>query len=124
MRKFYIVLLIAAGVSVLASAVSCKTLAISGAKKYRVEITVVANEIDTEISTAGKVSDKMIAKLQKVLDKYQAEFSNYGTYRDGQEIIKLVNEGRADPAIEFSKYKEVQQKVASIRDMIRTEVPD
>jgi hypothetical protein len=124
MRKICVVLWLAAFVGILASAVSCNTLAVGGLKKYRVEITNAASDINTEISTNGKVSEKMISKLEGILAKYKDEAGNFGTYRDAQDIIKLVKEGWADPTTEFAKYKEVQMKTNSIQDMVRTEVPD
>jgi hypothetical protein len=124
MRKICVVLWLAALASIIASVVSCNTLAVTGLKKYRVEITVAARDIETEITTQGKVSQKMIDKLQGILDKYKDEAGNFGTYKDSEDIIKLVKEGWADPNVEFSKYKEVQVKINSITDMIRTEVPD
>ncbi len=123
MRTFHIALVIVAAACLLLQ-VACKTLAISGAKKYRVEITNAVNQVGEDIANEGKISAAHLAKLQKVLDTYAADFSAYGTYTSAQKIIELVKEAEADETIAFSKYKEVQSKINYIQDMVRTEVPD
>jgi hypothetical protein len=123
MRTLHIALVIVA-VSCLLLQAACKTLAISGAKKYRVEITNAVNQIGEDITNDGKISDAHLAKLQKVLDTYAADFSKYGTYTSSQDIIRLVGEAKQDEANAFAKYKEIQSKINYIQDMVRTEVPD
>lgn len=124
MRKIYIALLLIAAAYLLAATSSCKTLAVSGAKKYRVDITNAVNAISAEINTDGKISDQAISKLQKVLDANRTEFSKFGTFVKAEEIMKYIDEAKADPTNAFSKYQQVQQDAAYIVDMIRSEVPD
>jgi hypothetical protein len=123
MRKMYIALLMITAVCLLAAS-SCKTLAVGGAKKYRVDITNAVNAISQEIDSDGKISDASLAKLQKVLDTNRGEFGKYGTFTKGEEIVKYYNEAKADPANAFAKFQQVQQDAAYIVDMIRSEVPD
>lgn len=123
MRTLHIALVIVA-VSCLLLQAACKTLAISGAKKYRVEITNAVNQIGEDITNSGEISDAHISKLKKVLDTYAAEFSTWGTYTNAQEILQLIEEAKQDSNTAFSKYKEVETKINYITDMIRTEVPD
>jgi hypothetical protein len=124
MRKIYIALLLITTVCMLAAASSCKTLAVTGAKKYRVDITNAVNNISAEINSDGKISDQAYSKLKKVQDTYRAEFSSYGTFTKSEEIIKYIDEARADPNTAFAKYQQVQQDANYIVDMIRSEVPD
>lgn len=123
MRTIHIALVIGA-VACLLLQVACKTLAMTGAKKYRVEITNAVNQVGEDITNEGKVSAAHVKKLQKVLDTYAADFPTWGTYINAQQIIKLVEEAEQDQATAFTKYKEVQSKINYIQDMIRTEVPD
>jgi hypothetical protein len=124
MRKIFIALLLITTVLMLAATSSCKTLAVSGAKKYRVDVTNAVNNISAEINSDGKISDQAYGKLTKVLDTYRAEFSKFGTFTKAEEIIKYIDEARADPNNAFSKYQQVQQDATYIVDMIRSEVPD
>lgn len=124
MRKMLIAFLCVAAICALVAESSCKTLAVSGAKKYRVDITNAVNAISAEITSDGKISDRALAKLNSVLDTNRADFSNYGSFTKAEEIVKLVGEAKADPNNAFQKYQQVQDKAAYIVDMIRTEVPD
>jgi hypothetical protein len=123
MRKILIALLFIAIVCVLAES-SCKTLAVSGAKKYRVDITNAVNSISHEIDSDGQVSDAAFAKLNKVLDANRTEFGKFGTFGKAEEIVKYYNEAKADPANAFAKYQQIQLDASYIVDMIRSEVPD
>jgi hypothetical protein len=117
-------LLLLAGACLLSTLASCRTLALSGAKKYRVEITNVANQVAREIGTDGVVSDRTYAKLKKTLDTYRTQFGKYGTFVKAEEIVKYVDEAKASPGEAFRKFQYVQSNVDYIIDMIRTEVPD
>jgi formyltetrahydrofolate synthetase len=124
MRTNYIAFLVLAAVCVLAAVSSCSTLAVTGAKKYRVDITNAVNAVSADINSDGKISDRVLGKLQKVLDKNRTEFGKNGTFVKSEEILKLIDEAKADPTNAFEKYQQVQQNVTYIVDMIRTEVPD
>ena len=124
MRKIYIALLLITAGFIVAASSSCKTLAVTGAKKYRVDITNAVNAISAEVNTDGKISDQSIKKLNKVLDTYRGEFSKFGTFVKAEEILKYIDEAKADPTNAFAKYQQVQQDAAYIVDMIRSEVPD
>jgi hypothetical protein len=124
MRTIFIALWLITTVCTLAAASSCSTLAVTGAKKYRVDITNAVNNVSAEINSDGQISDAALAKLNKVLETNRAEFSAYGTFVKSEEIVKLVGEAKADPANAFKKYQQVQQAATYIVDMIRSEVPD
>lgn len=124
MRKIYVALFLIATICILAASSSCRTLAVTGAKKYRVDITNAVNTISSEINNDGKISDRAIAKLKKVLDANRADFGQYGTFTKAEEILKYNDEAVADPNVAFAKYQQIQQDATYIVDMIRSEVPD
>lgn len=124
MNATRLALLLLAAACLLSVLASCRTLALSGAKKYRVDITNVANQVAREIGTDGQVSGKTYEKLHKVADTYRDSFGKFGTFTKLEEIIKYIDEAKATPTDAFHKYQYVQSDVDYVIDMIRTEVPD
>jgi hypothetical protein len=97
---------------------------LSDTKKYRVDITNSVVIISEEINSNGLVSDQARSRLETVLDRYRARFSQYSTFIKSEEILALIDAAKNDPASMFAKYMTIQRDAEYIIDNMRAEVPD
>ena len=120
MRFVFGALLILVSAGLLAS--SCQSLALSGPKKFKVDLQNVLVNMDREITNDGHVSDKTSAKLDAVLLKYQGEYAKLGSFMTAQQIQITLQQVKTEPNNEFNLNKSIMMNISEVNDMLKTEV--
>lgn len=124
MHRLSIALLVLFAVGMLLGSFGCKALALSGEKKYKVDLQNALLRIKDEIEGAGVISDNSIKKLQGILDKYEKEFSERGSYVSAVKLIEAAARVKEEPQNEFMINQSVLMMIVDIEDTLKTEIKD
>jgi hypothetical protein len=124
MYRASIALLLAAAVCLMLGIVSCNALALGGEKKYKVDLQNSLLKINDQIEKDGTVSDSAIAKLQSVLDKYEEEFADRGSFVSAKGLLDLLAKVKEEPQNEFMLNQSALVMISDIQDTLKTEVKD
>jgi hypothetical protein len=122
MRFVFSALLILFAASLLASASGCTSLALTGPKKYKVDLQNVLVNMDREISNDGKITDKTSQKLDQVLVKWQADMSKQGSYMTAVKIQDTLKQIKTDPNNEYGLNQSIELYITDINEMLKTEI--
>ena len=117
-----------AGCLILALCLSaCNSLALTGPKKYKVDLQNIMLQIKSEIDNQGSVSEKTMNKLDGFLEKHREEFGGKGSFMRSEEALEAIKEakaGEAEGKNVFQKYLEVKQSMNSAGDMLAPEITE
>ena len=123
MSIYRIGILLTAAVLLLVIAGGCKSLALSGARKYKVDLTNALLNIQTAIETDGVVKQGEIDKLDQVLTKYEPEFGNKGSFSTSKRILESLKKVVAEnPPNAFQLYRSAISDIAGVNELLKTEV--
>lgn len=122
MKLFHITICLLFLACFAANLASCKALAMSGIKKYGVEMTNAVQNIDDQIKQDGVVSDAAIAKLGSVIDKWSGQFGKNNSSAKALELKALCEQAKT-AASPFNVYKEAQMKIMEVVDALKLEDP-
>ena len=122
MRSVSVVLLIVVFASLLLGSVSCTALALSGAKKYKVDLSNVMLKVRDQIESDGEVNERTTAKFESVLAKYEEEFGMKGSHIRATEALAEIKQAQANPVDAFMHYRNADVKISDVMDMLKTEV--
>ena len=119
-------MLIVAGLlaAIVLSVAGCDKLALTGPKKYKVDLMNHLQNIVNSISQDGVVSDKQISDLEKFMSASKAEFEKNGSYVRTERILADLKTSQTDEATRFRIYQSVQAQVESVILTLQTEIPD
>jgi len=106
----------------LGTVAACRTVAISGPQKYKVDISNVLLKMKLELDRDGQITDATISKLENVLAKHEEEFAGKGSYLRAQEILQLEEIARAEPAKAFHQHEAIKMDIDMIFEMLKTEI--
>jgi hypothetical protein len=104
--------------------VACNSLALSGDKRYKTEINNVLLNCNEDFSKNGEVSDATVAKMDKMVTKYQADYGEKGSFIRFKEMIELVKKAKADSANAFNLMQQAMMKKSEVEGYLTTEVKD
>jgi hypothetical protein len=104
--------------------VSCTSLALSGAKKYKVDLINVLNNLDQEIQQDGKVKPASVAALESKLAQYKKDFGDKASYIQASQVLELIKKADAEPGEAFNYLQQASGMVLSVSDTLKLEVPD
>jgi|WetSurMetagenome_2_1015567.scaffolds.fasta_scaffold306812_2 hypothetical protein len=121
MRSLTIVIVVTA-VLLAGLAAGCKTLAMSGKEKYKVDMNNVYVKVHDEINNSGAVSQETVTKMEKTMESYRAEFGTMGSFTEGQKALDFLKKGLADPSEAFSMNQQAQSFIDSSQEFLKTEV--
>ena len=124
MYRLSIALLVLAAAGLMLGTFGCKALALSGEKKYKVDLQNSLLKIKDEIEEKGEISDRAISKLQGILDKYEEEFSQKGSYMSALKLIETAARVKEEPQNEFLINQSVLMMIVDIEDTLKTEIKD
>ena len=103
--------------------VACKTLALGGDKRYKVELNNILLNVDTEFSKDGAVTPGTRKKLDEFLTKYEADYGTKASFTETKKMRDLINEADTTPeATRFTKYQEAMASKASAEQYLTTEI--
>ena len=106
---------------------SCNALALTGAKKYKVDLSNILLALKADIENNGEVSDKNLSKLEGFLAKHREEFSTKGSFMRASEALTEIRTARDEYAAGrngFMNYQAAKQLIFQTQDMLKTEVKD
>jgi hypothetical protein len=124
MYRLSIALLVLVATGLLLGMLGCNALALSGEKKYKVDLQNALLRLQDEIEQNGEISDRAMGKLQAVLDKYQEEFGNNGSYATALKLIETANRIKDEPNNEFTLNQSVLMMIVDIQETLKTEIKD
>jgi hypothetical protein len=124
MYRLSIALVVLAAAGFLLGIAGCNALALSGEKKYKVDLQNSLLRIKDEIEQDGEISDRSIGKLQSVLEKYEEEFSQKGSYATALKLIETADRIKDEPNNEFTLNQSVLMMIVDIEDTLKTEIKD
>jgi len=119
-----VALLLLAALCLMLGLVSCKALALSGEKKYKVDLQNALLKINEQVEQDGSISDSAVAKLQGVLERYEEDFSKRGSFIQTTKLIELMAKIREEPQNEFMLNQSVLVMITDIQDTLKTEVQE
>jgi hypothetical protein len=101
----------------------CKSLALTGSRKYKVDLTNACLNIQNEIEQDGAVKQQTADRLGKVLTKYEPEFGKKGSWTQSKKILDEVNKVIAEnPPNSFQLYRSCLGQIANVNELLKTEV--
>jgi len=101
----------------------CKSLALTGSRKYKVDLTNACLNIQNEIEQDGAVKQTTVDKLTAVLTKYQPEFGKKGSWTQSSKIRDTVQKVISEnPANAFQLYRGCLGDIANVNELLKTEV--
>lgn len=106
---------------------SCNSLALTGPKKYKVDLSNILLAVKGDIENTGAVSEKNVTKLQEFLDANREEFGTKGSFIRTQEALDSILASQsaiAEGKDGFMMLQEAKQSIYSAQDMLKTEVKD
>lgn len=124
MHNLRIGLLALAAVCILFNLVGCKTLALSGEKKYKVDLSNVVLNIKDEIEKTGDVSDDKLVKFEKLMDKYRDQFGDKGSFQFATQALAELKEAKANPDDAFKMLNVAVGDCGQVLEMLKTEIQD
>jgi hypothetical protein len=110
--------------TIVVGVVCCKTLALSGEKKYKVDLSNVLLNIKDEIDTNGVVSDKTYNKFADFLEKSEEEFGIRASHMLSKDALESIRQAKDDPNSKFQHYQNALMSIANVQDALKTEVKD
>ncbi|MBN2082629.1 hypothetical protein JW859_10550 [bacterium] len=124
MHRISNILLALVAVGLLLSIFGCTSLALSGDKKYKTDLTNVLLKIKAEIESDGDVPETSISKLEKLLSKSEAEFGKKGSFREAQLIVADLKKANEEPGNKFNLNQNALLKIIGVLETLKTEVQD
>lgn len=124
MYRLSIALLVLVATGLLLGMLSCNALALSGEKKYKVDLQNALLRLQDEIEQKGEITDRSMGKLKSVLSKYEEEFSNRGSYMTALKLIDTVDLIKEQPQNEFTLNQSVLMMIVDIQETLKTEIKD
>jgi len=124
MHRISIILLALVAVGLLLGMLSCNSLALSGDKKYKTDLTNVLLKIKAQIEQEGDVPEGSVTKLEKLLDNNEEQFGKKGSFREATMIVEDLKNANADPAQKYSMNQNALLKIIGVLETLKTEVQD
>lgn len=110
--------------TIVVGVVCCNTLALSGEKKYKVDLSNVLLNIVDEIETNGAVPDRTFNKLAGLLEKSEEEFGIRTSHMQSKAALESLQKAKDDPSNAFEHYQNALMCIANVQDALKTEVRD
>lgn len=124
MRKASTIILALVAACMLIGILGCSSLALTGGKKYKVDVTNVLLKMKTQIEQDGEVPEGTIGKLSSVLSKYESEFSENSSYTTCKRILETL-QGEAESGLtKFQVNRNVMKMLIDVLDTLKTEIKD
>lgn len=102
----------------------CQAIAISGDKKYKVALSNVILKATDEINTDGKVKDATVTKLESLLEQYEEDYGNRGSFLRASTALDLIKQAGEKPDQAFQILQNAKQSMFESQEMLKTEVKD
>ena len=115
------VMLIAACALLLVFASGCKTLALSGKEKYKVDMNNIFSNMIDEVKNEGRASDKTVTKLENLLEAYREEFSNSGSFIEAEKALESMKLAQSEPERAFQHSQQALMHGNSAQEFLKTE---
>ncbi|MCH7472040.1 hypothetical protein IIA79_03705 [bacterium] len=115
-------LLFIVAVLLLILAPACQTVAMKGAKKYKVDLINALGRIQREIEQDGMTTEKNEQRLVKLLNKYAEEYSKKGSYIHATKIREMLITVRGEPGSAFRTNQEILREIGEVLEVLKTEV--
>ena len=124
MHAFRITMILLVALGFVLAVASCNTIAITGDKKYKSDMSNALQNVKNEIEQNGSVSDAKLKKLESLLASYQEEYSKKGSHIISTEAVEMIYKAKEDPANEFKLLQQANQSIYQALDTLKTEVKD
>ena len=103
-------------------AASCQTLALTGAKKYKVDLTQVMMKIQAEIEQDGEVSDRTVEKLENLINASRDEYGKKGSFIRSEYVLETLKQAKEKPDEKFQILRSTSVVCDEVLEMLKTEV--
>lgn len=122
MRNVSTIILALVAASMLIGILGCTSLALTGAKKYKVEVTNVLLKMKAQIEQDGEITEATTNKLSKVLDKYETEFGKKSSYLTCKIMLDTLQGAETSGRTTFQINQDVMAMIVDVLDTLKTEV--
>lgn len=122
MRNASTIILALVAACMLIGMLGCSTLALSGAKKYKVDVTNVLLKMKAQIEQDGEIPEATVGKLSSLLDKYEAEFSKNGSYVTCKRILETLEGAKESSLSMFQTNQNVMKMIIDVLETLKTEI--
>ncbi|GEM_PF-2638879 len=124
MRNASTIILALVAACLLIGMLGCTSLALSGGKKYKVDVTNVLLRMKAQIEQDGEIADGTVSKLKSVMSKYEAEFSQNGSYVTCKRIVETLEGAKDSSLTTFQMNQNVMQMIVDVLETLKTEIKD
>ena len=124
MRNASTIILALVAACLLIGILGCTSLALSGEKKYKVDVTNVLLKMKAQIEQDGEIPEATVKKLNAVLRKYEAEFSKNGSYGECQYIAETLETSKDSTQSLFQTNQNVMMMIIGVLETLKTEIKD
>lgn len=108
--------------TIVVGVVCCNTLALSGEKKYKVDLSSILLNIVDEIETDGVVSERTYTKFAGLLERTEEEFGVRSSHMLSKDALKALQNAKEDPNSAFDHYQNALMNIANVQDALKTEI--
>jgi hypothetical protein len=99
----------------------CKSLAMTGKEKYKVDLNNAFMTIRDQITNDGTASEKAVTKLEDLLTAYRAEFSGKGSFIEAEKALEALKLAASEPDKAFGHNQVALTHAAVSQDYLKTE---
>lgn len=101
---------------------SCKTLALTGKEKYKVDLNNVFATIRDEINNDGLVSEKSVTKLGNILEANREDCSVNGSFVEAEKALTSLKAALNEPEKAFNHQQEALLYATNSQEFLKTEI--
>lgn len=102
--------------------VACTTLALSGDKRYKVELNNIFTNVQADFDKDGGISPATKKKLDELITKYEADYGTKASFTDMKKMRDKIVEAESNPDNKFHIYQEALQLKTEAEQYLTTEV--
>jgi hypothetical protein len=103
-------------------ATGCKTLAMSGKEKYKVDMNNIFLSIRDEVTNQGTASEKNVKKLEELLTKYRPEFGPMGSFIQAETVLSELKLAVSEPDKQFLHNQKALMAAGQSQEFLKTEI--
>ena len=124
MHVFRISMIVLVTLGFVLAVASCNSLAITGDKKYKADISNALQNVKNEIEQNGSVSDVKLKKLESVVANYEADYSNKSSLIIAKQALDAIHQAQAEPNNQFNLLQQASGDIYAALDALKTEFND
>lgn len=98
----------------------CSIPGTEGHGRYKTELLSTLSAIENDINTKGKIQEKNVTKLEKVLEKWEDEFGGKGSFIRAKEVLELAQKSLAGEDV-FNTNQSLKVTAEGVRSYMQTE---